>query len=117
MTPTTLARVLALRGEVSPGGLVTVSECVESHVEADDVVWMLRRTSIGPTSCGCEIECAVVDGESWVIEKEVTGFSHYGCPVGWFMRTKAKDWGWRNMVWARAELARTEIPGDDDGQI
>ena len=104
MTPTTLAKILSPREEVSPGGAVAVSKCVESHV-VDDMVWMLRRTYIGSSPFWCEIECAIVDGESWVIEEEATGFSHYDCPVEWFERTKAKDWDWRDAVWERAEAA------------
>ena len=105
MTPTMLSKILGHREEVSAGGLVTVSTCIESHFESDGIVWMRRRESIGPTLCGCEIECAIVDGEDWKIEKEATGFSHFGCPVAWFNRAAVKDWDWRDEVWERAEAA------------
>ena len=108
MTPTMLAKILAPREEVSPGGLVSVAKCLDSHVEADGIVWMLRRIYIGAaTMCGCEIECAIVDDETWTIEKETTGFSHLSCPVEWFKRTKVKDWDWRDVVWERAEAELT----------
>lgn len=105
MTPTMLAKILSPRTEVSPGGLVVVSECIECHVEADGVVWVLRRGYIGCTPYGLEIDCAIVDGDTWVIEKEATGFSHYECPVEWLKRTKVKDWDWRDAVWEHAEEA------------
>ena len=99
MTPVTLARILAPRTEMSSGGLVAVYECRASRVESDSIVWVLRRVSIGSTFCGCEIECAIADGDNtWETEKEATGFSHFGCPVEWFKWSKSWDAEWRDAV-------------------